>query len=569
MRLFRLLSQPESHNMPRVNSNPHRHTMLKIAARCCALAIVLAAFGASPAQSADDRFDIVRFRIEGNTLLPPRQLEALVAPFAGPGRVYGDIQRALEAVENAYRAAGYNTVQVYVPEQELTQGVVRLLVTEGVVGKVKITGNRHFDDANVRAGLPALVEGTAPNARLLSENIQLSNDNPAKQVEVTLGVGEEEGKIDVKVAVTEENPRRFSATLDNTGTGATGQHRIGFAYQDANLFDLDHTLTMAYTTSPDAPQGVKVDIFSIAYRLPLYALGDSIDVVAGKSSVNTPSVQATGFGLTGKGDVLALRYNHYFPRRGEYSSKLIVGADYKYFNTRCSINDIPQPFDPPTPPIASCVPHTSRPLSVTYVGQRQGARSALDYNVGLAYNLPFGSRYAFRGAFDRYSFIANRPVSDNFMVLRFGGSYLTAIFTDWQLRAVLSGQYTKSGLIAGEQFGLAGSTAVRGFAERAVATDTGHLVNLEAYSPELAADLGVPGNLRGVVFYDAARGWNNGALPPTPNAVGIASAGIGLRYNLRKNVGLRADLAQVVKAGPLGTESRGDWFGHFNLLLSF
>lgn len=552
-----------------MSHSPLPDPLLKRYVRAGALMVWLAVGWASPVIAADDRFDIARFRIEGNTLLPAERLDALVAPFTGQQRVYGDIQRALEAVENAYRAAGYNTVQVYVPEQELTQGTVRLLITEGVIGKVSIAGNKYFDDANVRAGLPALKEGTAPNARLLSENIQLSNDNPAKQVEVTLGVGEEEGKVDVKVAVTEDNPLKLSTTIDNTGSGATGKHRVGVAYQNANLFDRDHTLTLAYTTSPDAPQDVKVDIYSVAYRLPLYSLGDSIDVIYGKSSVNTPSVQATGFGLAGKGEVLALRYNHYFPRRGEYAGKLVFGFDYKYFNTRCSINGVPQGFGPPAPAIASCVPHTSRPLSVTYAGQKQSAASAIDYSVGLAYNLPFGSRYTFNGSEDRYSFIAGRPVSDRFTVLRYSGSYLGAVFTDWQARAALSGQYTPSGLIAGEQFGLAGSTAVRGFNERAVAADNGHLVNLELYSPDIAPHLGLEGNMRGLAFYDLARGSNNGALAPTASTFGIAAAGVGLRYNLRKNLGLRADLAQVLKAGPVGTESRGDWRGHFNILLSF
>lgn len=395
---------------------------MKKTARSGVLAFLLGAFGSCSYAADDGKFDIGLFKIEGNTLLPAAQVDAQVFPFAGPGREYGDIQRALEALENAYRTAGYNTVQVYVPEQELTQGEVKLLVSEGVIGKVRVSGNKYFSVANVRAGLPALKEGVAPNARRLSENIQLSNDNPAKQVEVILGVSEEEGKVDASISVTEDDPLKLSLMLDNTGSGATGKHRIGFALQEANLFDLDHTLTLAYTTSPDAPKGVKVDIFSIAYRLPLYGLGDSIDVIYGKSSVNTPSVQATGFGLTGKGDVLALRFNHYFPRLGEYSAKLSLGLDYKYFNTRCDINGITQPIDPPLPAIASCTPHTSRPVSATYSGQWQGPGSALDYTLGLSYNLPLGSSYLFGGSFDRYSLIAGRPSKDNFAVLRFGGN---------------------------------------------------------------------------------------------------------------------------------------------------
>ena len=133
----------------------------------CVLALVLANLSVTAALAQDEHFDIVRFQIEGNTLLPQAQVEAAVAPLAGPKRVYGDIQKALEALERAYRAAGYSTVQVYVPEQELTGGVVRLQVTEGVVGKVLISGNKYFDDANIRASVPALKEGTAPNLRRL------------------------------------------------------------------------------------------------------------------------------------------------------------------------------------------------------------------------------------------------------------------------------------------------------------------------------------------------------------------------------------------------------------------
>lgn len=530
---------------------------------------------AAPATETADTtqyFDIQRFAVEGNSLLSAEKVDQLITPFSGKKRVYGDIQRALEALEGAYRGAGYNTVQVHVPEQELAQGVVKLKVTEGMIGKVIISGNKHFSEENIRAGLPALQEGTVPNARLLSENIQLSNDNPAKQVEVTLGVGEEENKIDVKVAVTEENPQKFIATLDNTGAAASGKHRVGIAYQNANMFQLDHTMTMAYTTSPDAPGGVHVDIYSMAYRLPLYRLGDSIDLVYGNSSVNTPSVQATGFGLTGKGEVGSVRFNHYFPRQGEFSSKATLGIDYKYFNTRCSINGVPQAINPPLPALASCTPYTTRPISATYSGQWQGAGSMADYNVGAIYNLPLGSKYLFNGSHDHYSLISNRPVSNNFTALRVGGSYMTTVFTDWQARLAFSGQHTNRGLVAGEQLGLAGSTAVRGFNERAVATDSGHLVNLEAYTPDLAGELKIPGNLRGVLFYDFARGKNIGVVvpsPSSPDSVGIAAGGLGLRYNVLKDFNLRADVAEVTKAGPAGTESRGDWRGHFNMSLSF
>ena len=544
---------------------------------------VLAIIIAVPCAAQDEQFDVVRFQIVGNTLLPMAELQALVAPLTGKKRVYGDIQKALEALEGAYRSAGYSTVQVHVPEQELTSGTVRLDVIEGVLGKVTISGNEYFDERNIRAALPALKEGRAPNLREMSENIQLSNENPAKQIEVALGVSEEEGKVDARVTVTEDNPQRVFATLDSTGTAATGRSRLGIAYQNANLFDLDHTMTFAYTSSPDAPSGVKVDIFSIGYRVPLYALGDSLDFIYGKSSVNTPSSSptlGTALGIVGKGDVIGARWNHYFARQGEYSSKLIYGFDYKYINARCSTGSppeaIPVDFNPPTPPIASCVPYTTRPLSVTYTGQKQSPGRMIDYNIGLAYNWALGSQYtntaASGGNTDRYSYLTsgNRPTRDDFAVLRTGGSYLAALQEDLQVRVAITAQHARNPLVASEQLGLAGSSAVRGFAERAVATDSGYVINAEVYSPELAKTAGVSGSLRGLAFYDFARGYNNNAADTTIfGFMSIASIGFGMRYSAGKDFSLRFDLAQVTDAGPANTKARGDRRGHVNLMLAF
>ena len=524
----------------------------------------------------DDRFDIVRFQIEGNTLLPEAEVQAAVAPMLGAKRVYGDIQKALEALERAYRAAGFSTVQVYVPEQELTSGVVRLEVTEGVIGKVIISGNQHFDTNNIRASLPALQEGRAPNLRQMSEDIQLSNESPAKQLEVTLGVSEEEGKVDAKVMVAEENPQRVFATLDSTGTAATGRSRMGVAYQNANLFNRDHTLTLAYTSSPDAPAGVKVDIFSLGYRVPFYGLGDSLDFIWGKSGVNTPSsspsVGGSQLGIVGKGDVFGLRWNHYFTRRGEYSSKLIFGADYKFINSSCTVAGAPLGIDPPAPANASCVPYTTRPLSLTYSGQRLSPGRMFDYNIGIAHNLALGTRYTNTdGAVDRYSFLSgNRTTRDDFNIIRMGGSYLTAFPDDWQLRLAANGQYAGNPLVLAEQIGLAGSTAVRGFNERAVSADSGYVVNAEIYTPELAKASGSRASLRLLTFVDVAYGYNHNVSSGSPPAnVSIASVGGGLRYSLGKDFSLRFDLAEVIDAGPANTRARGEWRGHLNVMIGF
>ncbi len=538
------------------------------------LLIAIAALAAGPfahAAEQDVTFAVKHFQVEGNTLLPQARVNELVAPFTGPRKVYGDIQQALEALDNEYRRLGYGTVSVVVPEQELASGVVRLKVTEGVIGKVTITGNKAFNDENIRASLPDLKEGAAPNMRKLSENTQLVNESPAKKVEVTLGVGEEEGKVNARVDVAEDDPQRFYVTLDNTGTRTSGKHKIGVAWQNANLFNRDHILTLAYTTAIDAPGGVNVDIYSIGYRLPLYNLGDSIDFIYGNSSTNLPSVTpnlTNPLAINGKGEVFGLRYNHMFARQGLYTSKLVLGYDYKFFNSTCNIGGQPTPFGN-----AGCTPYTLQPVSATYNGQWQKPGQAFDYNLGIAYNFnPMGASYPFpspASPTDHYSAASGRNINDKFTAYRFGGNYLQAFAGDWLGHIGVTAQYTQNALPSPEQLGLAGSTAVRGFSERAMATDRGYVTNLELTTPDFAGRVGASGSLRGVVFYDFASGHNVEPAAGSNGHANIASLGAGLRYSLKKDITARLDVARVMDDGWPGTAETGDFLGHFSLVFGF
>jgi len=542
----------------------------------CGLSGALALTAAAAAIAADERFEITRFQVEGNTLLPATEIDRLVGPLAGPQRGFADIQLAVEALQQAYRKAGYSTVLVSVPEQELAGGAVKLLVRETVISSITVTGNQHFDEANIRASLVRLRVGRSPSLGAISESIQLANESPAKQVGVTLAEGDKPGTIDAKVLVDDHKPLRFITTLDNTGSPSSGRWRTGIAVQHANLFNRDHVGTLAYTTSPDSPSGVNLNVYSVGYRVPLYAYGDSVDFIYGKSSVNSPAsspVLGGLLGFTGKGDVYGLRWNHFLGRSGESTAKLVLGLDHKLIDSRCEVGGVTVSIAPPTPPIASCVPYTTTPLSVTYSSQTEGADQMSGYSVGLSRNIASGERYTnIDGRTDRYSYLTpgNRSTRDDFMAARASASFFKGLASGWQVRLAGSAQYTDTPLLAGEQFGLAGATTVRGFQERAVAADSGIVANAELYTPELASRVGLPGQLRGVFFIDAGHGSNNKVgSSGVPASVTVSSLGAGLRYVLNRDFSLNVDLARVNNAGTSLTEKRGDWNAHLSASLAF
>ena len=155
-------------------------------------------------------------------------------------------------------------------------------------------------------------------------------------------------------------------------------------------------------------------------------------------------------------------------------------------------------------------------------------------------------------------------------MLRGGASLLQGLAQGWQLRVAGSAQWTDTPLVASEQIGLAGSTAVRGFHERAVAADSGVVINAEVYTPDVSGRVGLPGNLRGLAFVDAGHGANRrtgGSL--LPGRTTVASTGIGARYGFGRDVSVRLDVARVADAGASFTEKRGDWRAHLSAMLAF
>ena len=275
---------------------------------------VMAQQAGSPAESSqgqqDPRFEIRRFVVEGATLISATDIDLATAAFVGGNKDFSDVQRALESIERLYAGKGFSAVQVILPEQELDRGEVHFKVVEARVGKVLVEGNKFFDEANIRASLPSLSPGEAPNVNRIAQSLRVANENPAKQSKALLRGGAEEGTVDAVIRVSDEKPVKYSITMDNTGTPETGPFRVGFGFQHANLWNRDHAISLQYVMSPSvrehphtmsAVPNSAVFIVGGAYRIPLYERGPIF-------SLATPSIpSATVLRRSNSGTVRRLR----------------------------------------------------------------------------------------------------------------------------------------------------------------------------------------------------------------------------------------------------------------------
>ena len=144
--------------------------------------------GLAMAQTAP-RFDVYEYEIEGNTVLPVAAVERAVTAHLGPERSLGDVEAARAALEKAYQDAGYVTVFVDLPEQEVREGVVRLRVLEGQVSRLKVTESRYYDQGRIRAVVSELAAGKVPNFNVVQAQLAEVNRTEERRVQPILRPG--------------------------------------------------------------------------------------------------------------------------------------------------------------------------------------------------------------------------------------------------------------------------------------------------------------------------------------------------------------------------------------------
>lgn len=527
---------------------------LSSAIALCAMALghcsVFAQTVAPAATGSTTKFVISGFELTGDNPLGPAESKEILAPFAKSDATIATLQQATSALEAALSARGFPLHRVSLPAQDLG-GKVNLTVVKFVIGKVIVQGQAHFTESNILASVPELRVGEAPNFTKLAIQTAIGNENPGKQLQVSLKESDEVDKIDATLLVKETKPWNLSASLSNTGSESTGQDRFTVVGSHANVWGLDHQFSAAYTTSLERASDVKQ--LGVNYRIPLYKLGGVASMSFTKSDV------VGGFGSftsTGAGQTFGVSYSHYLPPAGGRRSYLSIGFDQKRFNA-VQINGVP---------VVGQMDRQSSPLTFGYSARLESDNVVWSYHAELAANSGSDGGQqliAFQSEDPRINRVDWRAIRGNV-------NYMRALSSGWLVAARGQFQYSPDALISGEQFGVGGSTSVRGTSERPMSGDSGLTASLELTSPVLGS------GLRAVTFLDG--GWisNHDSVmnPGKPASDQLISIGMGLRHSTGIYE-LSADWGRVVAGSVLpitpgsGIPRSGDQKAHVNVVARF
>jgi hypothetical protein len=169
---------------------------------------------------------------------------------------------------------------VGLPQQKLTNAVVKVQVTEGRLADIKVEGNKWFSTPNVLRALPGLHTNLLLNSHVFQSELDQANANRDRQIYPVIGPGPDPGTTALTLKVKDRLPLHARVELNNMSTPGTPSTRAMFSTEYDNLWNWEHQMGVSYSFSPVDFHGVgdyywwPLDLPAVAnssvyYRIPL------------------------------------------------------------------------------------------------------------------------------------------------------------------------------------------------------------------------------------------------------------------------------------------------------------
>ncbi|MCP5555485.1 MAG: ShlB/FhaC/HecB family hemolysin secretion/activation protein [Verrucomicrobiales bacterium] len=478
----------------------------------------------------------------------PEQVGKEIQGYLGKPVSLASLDEMVKAVILAYRRGGLPVVDVLLPEQDITSGVVQMVVIESKVNRIRVDGvSADMEEYLVRQ--MSIRPGDDIRSNQILTDLNWINRSPYRKVDLVYSPGSEFGTTDIILKAYESDPNSYYVGYENSGTEVLGEDRFLFGFNFGDAFGPDQAVS--YQLSADS-EFEKVVGHSLVYTGPL-PWRAWMTLLASYVSVNADIPGPDGIPINEGGDSTQLSARYSIPVYSPESwvNQLTFGFDYKSSNNNLEFGGL-QVFD-----VTTEIFQLSAGLS-TVTRDKTGMTSGNFTVVGAPGNL------------------TNQNTAEVFERSRAGADpsyvYFNAkierqqqLWKQWTARLRAEGQLSTRNLLASEQLGAGGYDTVRGFEQRVARGDEGFLGGVEVYTPELSIAKAAnwkneTDSLRFLAFYDAATLSNTDKLPDEPNQVELQSVGVGLRWLYSDWFRLRLDYGIPLSDRNLdGIDDGGRW----------
>ena len=165
------------------------------------------------------RFHISQITIE-NQVEQFRFLERIVRPYMDKKLSLSDINKLINAMNQALMSRGFSTSRIVVPEQNLSSGELRLVLQIGYINAVRFAEG---SDALYWKNLFPFHEGDILNVRNIEQGVEQAKRLPSQDISVQLLPSEQPQRTDVVLTVKRGKNFYGTISVDDSGLEDTGK----------------------------------------------------------------------------------------------------------------------------------------------------------------------------------------------------------------------------------------------------------------------------------------------------------------------------------------------------------
>lgn len=478
--------------------------------------------GPAPEHKLPDapRLFVREFQFEGNRAFSSAELSKITASFTNRQLVMEDLEQARRAVSLFYVTNGFVNSGALIPDQDPTNGIVRMQIVEGVLTGIELSGNRWLRDSYIESRLERW--STPPlNLNRMQEGLQLLRQNPnVQQINAELKPGTAPGEAVLDVRVTDQQPFQFGMQADNQRPPSVGAEQLWAIGSARNLTGNSDRLDLRYgilTADHNGFEFSNFDNVEGSYLVPLTRYDTTLGLHGSRLNTGIIEEQFQDLEIESVTESYGvfLRQPLYQTARREFAVSL--GFDHRINESTL----FGEPFD-----LSPGAVDGETTVSVLRFSQEWLDRGP---------NHVLALRSTFNFGLDVWE-ATDDGLRDNADAKFFSwlgqAQYVRRLFnTQNELVLRVSGQYTDEPLLALEQFSVGGFETVRGYLENQLVRDRGVVSSVEFRVPILFNKAGA-GIVHLAPFYDFGGAWNvNGS--PDPKT--LSSAGMGLLLAPCKN----------------------------------
>jgi hemolysin activation/secretion protein len=206
---------------------------------------------ATGATNATPHFAVEGYEVVGNDLLPDDTLQYIFAKHVGTNLEFIGIVDAAKELQQEYHDRGFDLVRVTIPQQRLTNNLVKVLVLEGALASIQVMDNHYFSSNNVMRALPSLRTNMILNTRIFQAELDQANANQDRKIYPVIGPGSDPGTSDLTLKVKDRPPVHAKVELNNDSSPGTPDLRINASAVYANLWQQEQSLGVQYSFSPE------------------------------------------------------------------------------------------------------------------------------------------------------------------------------------------------------------------------------------------------------------------------------------------------------------------------------